>query len=92
MAGCSKTTTDTPHARNFCKIFGIIKIGDDGDNQKIRIYPLNEEILYCVKFTEEFDQKVLIERVAGNGFVKNMEVLNMEVLRPEISHRYIAVG
>ena len=61
VAGCSKTTTDTPHARNRCKIFGLIKInGDDGDNQKISIYPLNEEILYCLKFIEESDQKVLI--------------------------------
>ena len=77
VAGCSKTTTDTPHASNRCNFFGIIKInGDDGDNQKIRIYPLNEEILYCLKFIEEFDQKVLIERVAGNGFVKNVEVLS----------------
>ena len=53
--------------------FGLIKT--EGDNKGISIIKLNQVFLSCsLVFKEEFEQKVTITRVPGNGKVASVEV------------------
>ena len=68
---------DTPHAgtplnTSHCKNFGLIKT--EGDNKGICIITLNQLFLSSLLFKQEFDQKVMVQRVAGNSTVASVKV------------------
>ena len=69
--------------------FGLIKT--EGDNNGICIIKLNQVFLSCsLIFKEEFEQKVTITRVHGNG-----KVASVEVRRPgscPVSNIHVGVG